>query len=171
MTSSAAAEPCRNQMQSPRRHIGRAAALLACLGIAGWSNAASATLIGAQVSYESLFPNTNSVLNNLGTQTITPLTDFADTKNNPVLNYAVFPEFPGDRNSPTPPKYTVSSLFGSSGDDQWKPVQNGDGSYTFYNLHSGLVLEDPGSSTNKTTQMDQWSSTGGANQNWKLLSQ
>jgi hypothetical protein len=61
--------------------------------------------------------------------------------------------------------------FGSSGDDQWKPVANSDGSFTFYNLHSGLVLEDPSASTNKTTQMDQWSSTGGSNQKWNLLKQ
>ncbi|HXE42523.1 MAG TPA: RICIN domain-containing protein, partial [Candidatus Baltobacteraceae bacterium] len=60
---------------------------------------------------------------------------------------------------------------GSSGDDQWLPQQNSDGSYTFYNLHSGLVLEDPGSSTNKTTQMDQWGSNGGSNQKWNLLKQ
>jgi hypothetical protein len=61
--------------------------------------------------------------------------------------------------------------FGSSGDDQWKPTANGDGSYTFFNLKSGLVLGDPGSSTNKTTQMDQETSTGGNNQKWKLLKQ
>jgi Ricin-type beta-trefoil lectin domain-like len=50
-------------------------------------------------------------------------------------------------------------------------VANSDGSFTFYNLHSGLVLEDPSASTNKTTQMDQWSSTGGSNQKWNLLKQ
>src|SRR6185437_11277658 len=61
--------------------------------------------------------------------------------------------------------------FGSSGDDQWLPQQNSDGSFTFVNLHSGLVLEDPGSSTSTSTQMDQWSANGGANQKWKLLKQ
>jgi hypothetical protein len=61
--------------------------------------------------------------------------------------------------------------FGSSGDDQWKPVQNGDGSYTFFNLHSGLVIADPGSSTNRTTQMDQETANGGSNQKWNLLRQ
>jgi len=39
------------------------------------------------------------------------------------------------------------------------------------NLHSSLVLEDPGSSTNRTTQMDQWASNGGSNQKWVLLKQ
>ena len=61
--------------------------------------------------------------------------------------------------------------FGSSGDDQWKPTQNSDGSYTFFNLKSGLVLSDPGSSTNTSTQMDQETSTGGNNQKWNLLKQ
>jgi hypothetical protein len=51
------------------------------------------------------------------------------------------------------------------------PQQNSDGSYTFFNLHSGLVLEDPASSTNKTTQMDQWGSNGGSNQKWQLIKQ
>lgn len=59
--------------------------------------------------------------------------------------------------------------FGSSGDDQWKPTVNSDGSYTFFNLHSGLVLEDPGSSTSTSTQMDQWGSNGGSNQKWNLI--
>jgi len=59
--------------------------------------------------------------------------------------------------------------FGTSGDDQWKPVPNGDGSYTFSNLKSGLVLADPGSSTSTSTQMDQETASGGANQKWQLI--
>jgi hypothetical protein len=39
------------------------------------------------------------------------------------------------------------------------------------NRLSGLVLEDPGSSTSTSTQMDQWGSNGGANQKWKLIKQ
>src|SRR5439155_4575413 len=46
--------------------------------------------------------------------------------------------------------------FGSSQNDQWKPMLNSDGTYTFINRHSGLVLDDPGSSTSTSTQMDQW---------------
>jgi hypothetical protein len=65
----------------------------------------------------------------------------------------------------------VQWSFGSSGDDQWKPVLNSNGSYTFYNLHSGLVLEDPGSSGSKNTQMDQATANGGANQQWNVISQ
>jgi Ricin-type beta-trefoil lectin domain-like len=61
--------------------------------------------------------------------------------------------------------------FGAAGNDQWKPILNSDGSYTFYNLHSGLVLEDPGSSTSTSAQMDQWAANGGANQKWKLIKQ
>src|SRR5581483_9585315 len=54
----------------------------------------------------------------------------------------------------------VQWSFGSSGNDQWKPNSNSDGSYTFINLHSGLVLGDPGSSTSTSTQMDQETSNG-----------
>ena len=61
--------------------------------------------------------------------------------------------------------------FGSSGDDQWLPQLNSDGSYTFFNLHSGKVLEDPGSSGSNGTQMDQYSSNGGSNQKWTLIKQ
>jgi len=65
----------------------------------------------------------------------------------------------------------VQWSFGSSGDDQWLPESNSDGSYTFVNLHSGLVLGDPGSSTSTSTQMDQETSNGGSNQKWMLLQQ
>jgi len=65
----------------------------------------------------------------------------------------------------------IQFQFGSAGNDQWKAVANSDGSYTFYNLHSGLVLEDPANSTSTSTQMDQWTANGGANQKWKLIKQ
>jgi endo-1,4-beta-xylanase len=65
----------------------------------------------------------------------------------------------------------ISTSGGSSGDDQWLPQQNSDGSYTFVNLHSGKVLEDPGSSTSTSTQMDQWDANSGSNQKWNLLKQ
>jgi hypothetical protein len=61
--------------------------------------------------------------------------------------------------------------FGSAENDQWLPQHNSDGSYTFVNRHSGLVLEDPASSTSTSTQMDQWGANGGANQKWKLIKQ
>ena len=61
--------------------------------------------------------------------------------------------------------------FGSAGNDLWTPTLNIDGTYTFANQHSGLVLEDPGSSTSTSTQMDQWGSTGGSNQKWNLIKQ
>jgi hypothetical protein len=61
--------------------------------------------------------------------------------------------------------------FGSSGDDQWKPTSNSDGSYTLYNLHSGLVLDDPGASTSSNVQLDQYSAQGGTNQEWDIISQ
>ena len=58
-----------------------AIAALAAAALVGWAALASASLIGAKVSYRSFFPNTGSVLNALGTQTVTPLTTFNDTTN------------------------------------------------------------------------------------------
>ncbi len=54
----------------------------------------------------------------------------------------------------------IQHSFGSSGDDQWAPVQNNDGTYTFYNLLSGQVLDDPNSSTTAGQQYDQWTANG-----------
>jgi endoglucanase len=61
--------------------------------------------------------------------------------------------------------------FGSSGDDQWKPSQNSDGSFTLYNLKSGLVLDNPGGSTSSDTQMDQEAASGGTNRSWEFITQ
>ena len=47
-----------------------------------------------------------------------PVTDFSHSSNNPILSYAVFPEFPADRQLQTAPQYSIESLFGAKGDDQ-----------------------------------------------------
>ena len=39
--------------------------------------------------------------------------------------------------------------------DQWLPVKNSDGTWTFYNLDSGFALDDPAYSTSPRTQFDQ----------------
>jgi len=65
----------------------------------------------------------------------------------------------------------IQWTFGAAGNDLWKPTANSDGSVTFVNLKSGLVLGDPGSSTSTSTQMDQETSNGGSNQKWRLLPQ
>jgi len=64
----------------------------------------------------------------------------------------------------------VQWAFGTSGNDQWQAVKNSDGSYTFINFNSGLALEDPGSSTSDSTQMQQGVPNGGSNQCWNLVS-
>lgn len=46
---------------------------------------------------------------------------------------------------------------------------NGNGTYTFYNRKSGLVMDGPGASTSSGTQMIQWSASGGANQQWNVI--
>ena len=63
-----------------------------------------------------------------------------------------------------------STYAGDNG--QWKPVYNNDGTYSFYNRNSGKVLEDPGFSKSRGTQMDQWSFDNTAiSQRWILISQ
>jgi len=51
-------------------------------------------------------------------QGYTPLTDFSHSTNNPILSYAVFPNFPSDQQAQTPPEYTIESLFGAKGETQ-----------------------------------------------------
>jgi hypothetical protein len=43
-----------------------------------------------------------------------------------------------------------------------------DGTYTFTNRNSGLVMDDTGKSTTAGTRMEQWTSNGGTNQKWQL---
>ena len=43
-----------------------------------------------------------------------------------------------------------------------------DGTYLITGLNSGMALDDPGSSHNTGTQMDQWTVNNGANQKWTL---
>lgn len=40
--------------------------------------------------------------------------------------------------------------------DQWLPVQNSDGTWSFYNRNSQLALDNPGASTAAGTQLNQW---------------
>ena len=42
------------------------------------------------------------------------------------------------------------------GNDQWEPVLNSDGTYSFYNLNSLQALDNPGESSTNGTQLDQW---------------
>ena len=82
MTLSVPSDPRQDRPQGlPRPAIRIAAAAVACVGLLGFAHSASASLLGAGVTYQSLFPDTHTVLNNLGTQTVSPLTTFADTQN------------------------------------------------------------------------------------------
>jgi hypothetical protein len=49
-----------------------------CAGLLASVGNASASLIGAQATYHDLFPNAQTVQENLGTKTVTPLTTFTD---------------------------------------------------------------------------------------------
>ena len=63
-------------------------------------------------------------------------------------------------------QWTKQSVF--PGNDQWLPVKNPDGSYSFYSLYSSQALEVPNNSTSSLTQLDQWFSNGGTNQEFTL---
>jgi len=56
------------------------------------------------------------------------------------------------------------------GNDQWLPVQNADGSWSFYNRDSGLALDDTANSTAAGTQYDQWNPNNSPNQQFTLIS-
>ena len=55
------------------------------------------------------------------------------------------------------------------GNDQWMPVQNSDGTYSFYNLLSKQALDVPGGSTASGTQLDQSFGNGTNAQKFKLI--
>jgi hypothetical protein len=55
------------------------------------------------------------------------------------------------------------------GNDQWMPVQNSDGSYSFYNLNSYQALDVPGSSKSSDVQLAQWFGNFGTNQKFTLI--
>jgi Ricin-type beta-trefoil lectin domain/Ricin-type beta-trefoil lectin domain-like len=58
----------------------------------------------------------------------------------------------------------------AAANDQWLPVQNADGSWSFYNRDSQLALDDPANSTSAGTQYDQWNPNNNPNQQFTLIS-
>jgi hypothetical protein len=55
------------------------------------------------------------------------------------------------------------------GNDQWLPVQNSDGTFSFYNLLSKQALNIPGNSTASGTQLDQYFQNGSTGQKFSLI--
>ena len=55
------------------------------------------------------------------------------------------------------------------GNDQWLPVQNSDGTFSFYNMLSHMALNIPGSSTSSGTQLDQYFGNGSVGQKFSLI--
>jgi len=64
----------------------------------------------------------------------------------------------------------IQWTYDASGNDEWMPVSAGNGLYSFVNRLSGLYLDVTGASTTPGTQLDQQPSTGGANQQFNLVS-
>jgi hypothetical protein len=55
------------------------------------------------------------------------------------------------------------------GNDQWLPVQNADGTLSFYNFLSRMALDVPGSSETSGIQLDQWAGNGTTAQKFNLI--
>ena len=82
MMDIASAKPWPNRRSDRWRPTSRMASVaIACIGLLASSGAASASLLGAQVTYQAVLPNINSVQETLAPHIVTPLTTFNDTKN------------------------------------------------------------------------------------------
>jgi MYXO-CTERM domain-containing protein len=53
--------------------------------------------------------------------------------------------------------------------DQWRPVLNSDGSYSFYNALSAQAVDVPAASTTSGVQLDQWGENATAAQKFNLV--
>lgn len=53
--------------------------------------------------------------------------------------------------------------------DQWQPIRNGDGTYSFYNRNSQFALDNPGGSTAAGVAYGQWPPNDGAPQRFTLV--
>jgi len=56
------------------------------------------------------------------------------------------------------------------GNDQWLPMRNADGTYSFYNRNSRLALDNPSASTAAGTQYEQWAPNDTAGQKFNVTS-
>jgi MYXO-CTERM domain-containing protein len=76
-----------------------------------------------------------------------------------------------ESNSAQPGAVIVASPVSmpAQGNEQWLPVVNGAGSYTFFNLSSILALDDPGGSPAAGTQFGQWFGNGTTGQEFQLI--
>jgi MYXO-CTERM domain-containing protein len=59
----------------------------------------------------------------------------------------------------------------AQGNDQWLPLLNADGSYSFFNLSTILALDVPAASMTAGTQLDQGFGNGMAQQSFTLIAQ
>ena len=66
-------------------------------------------------------------------------------------------------------QYTAAPIKGGDGNDEWMPVLNSDGSYTFYNMNSEQVLDNHAASTAAGNQQDQWFANGTTAQKFTLI--
>lgn len=66
-------------------------------------------------------------------------------------------------------QYTPEAAGGED-NDEWMPILNSNGTYTFFNLNSEQALDDFGASTTAGNQYDQWVGNGETGQEFTLIS-
>jgi len=57
----------------------------------------------------------------------------------------------------------------ATANQQWKFTQNSNGTYTITNVHSGLCMDDSGSSDSAGSEIIQYTGTGNPNQQWSIV--
>jgi hypothetical protein len=179
-------QPMKTKTGKPMNIIQKAT--IAAAACAAWSLAGSAV---AQVT--SISPNTpyyiqnktsGMVLNNGGSTTNgSPITQWNQV-NSPNLQWEFVPTSGGyyqiqsvksgldvvvKTAATTNSAPLIQWSFGSSGDDQWKP-QLTNGFWVFYNLHSGLVINNTSGSTSEGSQYSQYRWASSANEEFNILS-
>jgi hypothetical protein len=147
----------------------RVAVLTGILCTLGISALAQVTSIQPNTPYYIKNVTSGMVLNNGGSTTNgSPITQWSQV-NSPNLQWTFLPTSGGyyqiksvksgldvvvKSAATTNGAPLIQWSFGSSGNDQWKPVLT-NGFWVFFNQHSGLVLNNPGS-TSQGAQYSQW---------------
>jgi len=160
--------------------------MIAAVACSAWSIAASAsaqvTTIVANTPYNIQNVTSSKVLNNGGSTVNGAAVSQWTLGSSPNLQWTFVPTSGGyyqiksvqsgldivvSQAATTNAAPLVQWTFGSSGDDQWKPVRT-NGFWAFYNLNSGLVINNPGSTANGT-QYSQWRWANSANEEFNIL--
>ena len=123
--------------------------------------------IGTEPGRPSVYLADLEIVNSAGT-IVWYIANFEPTNRN--YTYEAVDDVAMDRNGNTYWKLSYDSSDQGSDEDLYGFVGPSipDGTYTIVGLNSGMAVDDPGSSRNTGTQMDQWTVNNGANQKWTV---